>query len=98
MIRVIYLMLAAAVDLTVLYVDLFPGTTRDERFERGMFGMLMLPVSLILSIPVFLYVFWKLVNHEKRPMFWGIALVVATLPIIMMFVYFFYDLWFASRT
>jgi|GEM_PF-6811754 len=31
-------------------------------------------------------------------MFWGIALVVATLPIIMMFVYFFYDLWFASRT
>jgi len=94
-IRWVYLALAVLVDLTSLYTYLFPGSTRDEYFENFMLAGLTWVASLILSTPVFLYVFWQLVNH-RRPMFWGIALLVAALPILTILVYFFYDLWFAG--
>jgi len=80
--RIVYLLLAIAVDLGVLYVTIFTGSTRDEMFSRGVTGMLLLLVSLVLSAPVFPYVVWKLIRYE-RPIFWGIALLIAAVPVLL---------------
>jgi len=70
------------VDLGVLYVSVYPGSTKDESFARFVTGSILLWVSLILSVPVFPYVVWKLVKRE-RPTFWGIALVIAAFPMLI---------------
>jgi hypothetical protein len=82
-IRVVFLLLAVAVDLGVLYISVYPGSTKDESFARFVTGSILLWVSLILSAAVFPYVVWKLVKRE-RPTFWGIALAIAALPMLVM--------------
>ena len=77
-----FLLLAVAVDLGVLYVSLYPGSTKDESFARFATGAILLWISLILPAPVFPYVVWKLVKRE-RPTFWGIALVIAAFPMLI---------------
>lgn len=79
-IRIVYLLLTVALDLSILYVAIFPGTTTDEMKGRGMTGMLLMMMSLIFVLPVVPYVVWKLVKRE-RPIFWGVALVIAAMPI-----------------
>ena len=80
-IGIVYLAIAFAVDLGAFYVTLFPGSSSEERFARGMTGMLMILLSAVLCAPLFPYVVWKLVKHE-RPTFWGIALLIAAVPIL----------------
>ena len=84
-IRIAYIFFAVAVDLGVLYVAIFPGSTKDERFARFLTGALLLMVSLILAIPVLPYVVWKFVKHEP-PKFWTIAFVIAIFPILLMII------------
>ena len=82
-IRITYLLIAVGVDIGVLYVAFSPGSTKEERFGRFLTGALLLSVSVVLSAPVLPYVVWKLVKH-KRPLFWGIALLIAAIPILML--------------
>ena len=81
-IRIVYLLLASAIDLGVLYLVIFPGASKEEMFSDFLFGTLLLIASLVLAAPVFLYLVWKLVKRE-RPIFWGIALLIAALPMLM---------------
>lgn len=82
-IRVCYLLAVVAIDAGILFVVIFPGVGREQMFERGMTGMLLLIASLIISIPSFLYCMWKLFRGE-RSIFWLSAFFVAVLPILLL--------------
>src|SRR4051812_34581 len=83
-----YLTIGGVLGIASLLIALFPGTTRDEIRYRGINGMggLILMASLVLATPLVPYVFWKLVTR-KRSIFWGIALLVAGSPWLMLFVF-----------
>jgi hypothetical protein len=83
--RIVYLALAISIAIGSLYIVVFPGTTNDEQFERFMIWSLLLWASILLSAPVFPYVVWKLAKRE-RPIFWGVALVIAMVPMLELLV------------
>ncbi len=71
-VRVVYLLLAVSIILANFYFIAFPGSTKDERFERFMFWGLSLYLSAFLAAPVLLFLFWKLIKGETDR-FWTIA-------------------------
>jgi hypothetical protein len=81
--RIVFFVLTGLIDIGVLYAAFIPTTTREERFNSFALFEFLLMVSLVFSVPVFPYVVWKLVKHE-RPVFWGIALIVAGFPVLLM--------------
>jgi hypothetical protein len=82
--RLSYLTIAAVVNVLFLYFSLFPRNM-PVGYMDFVFGIFMLSLSLVLSAPVFPYVVWRLVKRE-RPIFWSIALFVAALPLIQVFI------------
>jgi hypothetical protein len=84
--RMIFLALAVLIDIGSLYLVLYPGNTKGEQFVRFGLSSLLLIGSMVLSAPVFPYVVWKLVKHE-RPIFWAIALITAAFPMLLMLIF-----------
>jgi magnesium-transporting ATPase (P-type) len=86
-VRGFYLLIASFFAIVSLWVDLFPGTTLEERRFRGINGIggLVLMASMVWAAPLIPYVLWKLFVKRKLPGFWGIAFLVAASPLLLMF-------------
>jgi hypothetical protein len=89
--RIIFLAITGASVITNLYLLLFPGATRDEQFERFMIWSLLVYLSIFMSAPVLLFLFWKLLKGETS-LFWNIGFVIASFPIWEMVIFFIWGL------
>lgn len=95
-VRIIFLAVAVPSVLINVYLLIFPGTTRDQQFERFMLWGLLLYLSVFLSGMVLLFLVWKLVKGETSK-FWNFAFLIAAYPIIQTILIFLWDLFVNYR-
>jgi len=85
--RGFYLSIASFFAISSLLIDLFPGTTLEERRYRGINGLggLILMASMALAALLLPYFPWKIFVKKELPGFWAIAFLVAASPLLLMF-------------